>query len=152
MFGGKGSHNQGQGTLKDSFISLFLSQLITLLQLLISCAPVEPGQPFSRTLSSQAFIACLYLGKHCKLEKVNVSSIFLFLHQTVSWLFFLHMHTQTRLTFSSALCRSSSAPHPISSGPVCHQCGVFCRCDGASDADPDSRGLHAVCRGVLQCV
>lgn len=41
---------------------------------------------------------------------------------------------------------------PPCSGPVRHQCGVFCRRDGAPDADPDSRGLHAVCCGLLQCV
>lgn len=64
-----------------------------------------------------------------------------------------HACTLTLAWSSHLLCYpSSSASHPPSSGPVCHQCGVFCRCDGASDADPDSRGLHAVCRGVLQCV
>lgn len=44
----------------------------------------------------------------------------------------------------------SSASLPPSSGPVCHQRGVFRWCDGAPDADPDSRRLHAVCRGFLQ--
>lgn len=53
MFGGQRSRDQGQGTFEESLISLFLSQLIILLQRLISCAPVEPGQHFSRSLSSQ---------------------------------------------------------------------------------------------------
>lgn len=63
----------------------------------------------------------------------------------------------------SVLCFPSlSTPPPLthllllclfpSSGLVCHQCGLFCWCDGAPDADTDSGGVHAVSSGFLQCL
>lgn len=65
--------------------------------------------------------------------------------------------THSSYTFPYLISDYSSPPltlHrsvlPSPSGPVRHQCRVLRRRDGASDADADSGGVHAVGRGFLQ--
>ncbi len=147
------------------------SDLISLLQLLISHAPVEPGRHSSRTESSQR---SPHLGS--EFCRANIDWLFS-VSLTTQFLFFMSLspsHTLRLISCLSFTCAPSFSlsdlcllwfpplsPHPRlspttfffpSSGPVRHQCGLFCRCDGASDADADSGGVHAVCSGFLQCL
>lgn len=83
-------------------------------------------------------------------------------HTLPYFLSLLYIHAVFLLVWPlSTLFPLSPHPHlsPITffpllptSGPICHQCGLFCRRDGASDADTDSGGVHAVCSGFLQCL
>lgn len=93
---GRAATIKGMRMMKDSFISLILSQLIILFWLLISCAPVEPGQHFSRTLSSQGSHGMFVFRKAPQKRLTSLLSFYFFVPLSVhARASFSHMHTHS---------------------------------------------------------